>query len=73
MDNAPAIAARRIIAKFGGPERLAYALSQHFKAPAAPAIRHWQNAGIPTKWQHEVLYVARFAGIGIAPADFFEL
>ena len=72
MNNASAVAARRIIEKFGGPDRLAQARGQHYKAPAAPAIRHWQQAGIPSKWQHEVLYVAKLAGIGLAPADFFE-
>ncbi len=72
MNNASAVAARRIIEKFGGPEVLARALGRHYKAPGAPAIRHWQDAGIPVKWQHEVLYVAKLAGLGIAPEDFFE-
>jgi len=71
--NASAVAARRIIDdKFGGPDRLADLLAQHYKAPATPAIRHWRNAGIPSKWMHEVLYVAKLAGIGLAPEDFFE-
>ena len=72
MNNASATAARRIIEKFGGPNRLAEILGQHYKAPAAPAIRQWRQAGIPSKWQHEVLYVAKLAGIGLAPEDFFE-
>ena len=72
MNNASATAARRIIEKFGGPNRLAEILGQHYKAPAAPAIRCWQQAGIPVKWQHEVLHVAKLAGIGLAPEDFFE-
>ena len=72
MNNASAVAARSIIAKFGGPIRLTQVLSQHYKAPGVNAVRHWQEAGIPVKWQHEVLHVAKLAGIGLAPEDFFE-
>jgi hypothetical protein len=72
MDNASVVAARRIIERFGGPNRLADLLAQHYKAPGLPAIRNWRRAGIPSKWQHEVLYVAKLAGIGLAPEDFFE-
>lgn len=73
MNNASAVAARRIIdEKFGGPDRLASLLAQHYKAPALPAVRNWRKAGIPSKWMREVLFVAKLAGIGLAPEDFFE-
>jgi hypothetical protein len=72
-DSPPALAARRIITKFGGPATLARQLSIRNGETVPPStVQSWQNAGIPVKWQHEVLYVAKLAGIGLAPEDFFE-
>jgi hypothetical protein len=75
MKRASAAAATRIIAQFGGPTNLSRRLSEHYgeKTPKPAAIGCWQNVGIPVKWQHEVLYVAKLAGIGLAPEDFFEV
>ena len=73
MSDAPAYAATRIIAKFGGPLALSRLLCVHYGKPPPTTVQSWQNSGIPVKWQHEVLYVAKLAAIGLGPDDFFAM
>ena len=74
MKPAPAVAAQRIIAKFGGPASLARKLSiTSGETVPASTVRSWQNAGIPVKWQHPVLEAASRAAIGMGPDDFFDV
>jgi len=72
MKDAPAIAARRIIQKFGGPASLARCLTIGGDTVPASTVRSWQNAGIPVKWQHPVILAGARGAVPIAPEDFFE-
>jgi hypothetical protein len=72
MKDAPAIAARRIIQKFGGPATLARYLSIDGNPVPASTVQSWQNAGIPVKWHHPVILAGARAAVPIEPEDFFE-
>lgn len=74
MKVAPDVAARAIIAKFGGSTNLARALSSLSEEPVPRStVQSWQNAGIPRKWQNPVLEAANRAAVGIGPSAFFEI
>ena len=72
MNNAQispqAIAAQRIIARFGGVAHLARALD----IPGS-TVQSWNRAGIPVKWQHPVIDAGKRAGVPITAEDFFML
>ena len=72
MKDAPAIAARRIIKKFGGPATLARYLSIDDKPVLISTVWRWQNWGIPVKWHHPVILAGARAAVPIEPEDFFE-
>jgi hypothetical protein len=72
MKDAPAIAARRIVQKFGGPATLARYLSIDGNPVPASTVQSWQNAGIPVKWHHPVILAGARAAVPIEPEDFFE-
>ena len=73
MKDAPIIAARRIVAKFGGASVLARALSTIEGETLAPStVQSWLNAGIPVKWHHPVILAGARAAVPIGPEDFFE-
>ena len=56
----------RVIAKFGGQSALARMIG---KGPST--VQHWAKTGmIPSKWQNELLDLARAKGIDLSPSDF---
>ena len=72
MKDAPALAARRIIAKFGGPATLARRLSIMSGETVPPTtVQSWQNAGIPVKWHHPIIEAGARGAVPIVPDDFF--
>jgi hypothetical protein len=71
MKDAPALAAKRIIAKFGGPANLARALSMDASVPPS-TVQSWGSVGIPVKWHHPIILAGARAAVPIGPEDFFE-
>ncbi|MEA2754736.1 MAG: hypothetical protein QOJ54_1025 [Aliidongia sp.] len=72
--------AKKIFAKFGGPERLARLFAERSIKIHRSGIHKWgypksrggRGGVIPTKWQQPILNLARELGIDLSPADFFE-
>jgi hypothetical protein len=72
MSTPPAVAARRIVQKFGGSTAMARTLSIGRAKPVAQStVQSWCKAGIPIKWHDAVLDAANRAAIGLGPEDFF--
>jgi hypothetical protein len=60
--------AQRVIEKFGSQSALARLIGK-----GQSTVAHWSKTGnIPSKWQHELLVVARENGIQLAPSDFMD-
>ena len=73
-DQRAAAAARAIVAKFGGATKLSRMLEASCGVRiASNSVQGWLSAGIPVKWQHDVLAAASRAAIALTPEDFFTI
>ena len=59
--------AKRIIAKFGSQSNLAKLIGKR-----QSTVQHWAKSGIiPTKWQAQLLEIAKTKGLELTAQDFF--